>query len=201
MEGLRRQVESARATSAQVRERLSLHGPTAVYLGALRADKRLDLLLVAAERISSRIAGFTLIIGGDGPERRVIDTALATSPWLRYVGPVFGWDKAAILASADVLLQPAAMGLVVLDAYAAGLPVVTFDRASHSPEEEYLRDGIEGIRVPGTDSTAFADAVVRLLDDPAIRDVLARGAMAAGSTHSIEDMARRFAEGIEAALR
>jgi L-malate glycosyltransferase len=198
---LRRQVEDARARSEQTRNQLNLRGLTAVYLGALRSDKRLDLLLDAAARIAGHVDGFTLIVGGDGLQRTAINDAVERFSWLRYVGPVFGADKAAILAVTDVVLQPAAMGLVLLEAYSAGLPVVTFDRAGHGPEEEYLRHGVEGLRVRGMDPHAFADAVIALLRDRRRRLELGENAWRAGSTHSISRMAQRFADGMEAALR
>lgn len=197
---LRNCLAAARASAEVARQELGLRGPTALYLGALRTDKRIDVLLAVGARIAAAVPGFTLLIGGDGPERGRIEQALSGATWLRYLGAVFGPAKAHALAVADIMLQPAHLGLVVLDAFAAGLPIVTFDEAGHGPEEEYLVDGVHGVRVRGDRPEDLADAAVALLRDPVRRRPLGSAAWSSGSSHTIESMAERFSAGIVAAL-
>jgi len=188
------------AERSAVAHRLQLGDMSAAYIGALRANKRIDLLLEAGQLVSERIPGFVLVIGGDGPMRGLVESAMVDSPWLRYVGPVFGEEKAQILGAVQLMLQPAWLGLVVLDAFAAGLPIVSFDRASHSPEEEYLVDGVHGCRVRGGRTADLAAAVVKLLEDDDLRAQMGAAAYSAGSALTIEAMSDRFARGIRQAL-
>jgi L-malate glycosyltransferase len=197
---LRRALPPANGEHDAVAQRLRLAGSSAAYIGALRPNKRIDLLLETGQLISERIPDFVLVIGGDGPMRSLVESAAATSPWLRYVGPVFGEEKAQILGAVQLMLQPAWLGLVVLDAFAAGLPIVSFDRASHSPEEEYLADGVHGYRVSGNRTSDLAAAAVKLLQDEDLRARMGAAAYSAGSTLTIEAMSDRFARGIQQAL-
>jgi L-malate glycosyltransferase len=199
--GLRRLMQAADGGRDRVRAEAGLPGPTALYLGALRTDKRIDVLLAAASDIVRRVPDFTLIVAGDGPVRNVIEAFLPDRPWLRYAGPVFGAEKARLLLAADVMVQPAGLGLVVNDAFAAGLPIVTFDVARHGPEAEYLRDGRQGLRVPGNDARNLAVATAELLNDREWLGRLGARAWASGSELTVERMADRFADGLLRALR
>jgi L-malate glycosyltransferase len=183
-----------------IRREMGVSGPVALFLGALRAEKNLDLVLDIGSRVAAKVPNLTLLVGGSGPDREFIEKAAEEHSWLRYLGPVFGESKARALAVADVMMQPTRVGLVVLDAFAAGLPLITFDMANHSPEGEYLGDAVQGIRVPGREPAAFAEEVVKLLRDDELRGRLRDGAWTAGSDHSLDGMVDRFVGGIEAAL-
>jgi L-malate glycosyltransferase len=183
-----------------IKRELNLSGPVVLFLGALRAEKNLDLVLDIGSRVAAKLPNVTLLVGGSGPDREIVEKAAKEHSWLRYLGPVFGESKAEALAVADVMMQPTRVGLVVLDAFAAGLPIATFDRANHSPEGEYLSDGVQGIRVPGRDPAVFAEEVVKLLRDDELQARLREGAWKAGSEHSLGGMVDRFVAGIEAAL-
>ena len=78
-----------------------------------------------------------LVVAGDGPDRATVERAVADHPWMRYVGPTFGHDKAVLLAASKVLLMPGAVGWP-FDAFAAGLPLATTDAPFDGPEIEYL---------------------------------------------------------------
>lgn len=197
---LRRDMPRKEEERSRVQKRLRLSGATAAYIGALRPNKRIDLLLDAGQMIAEEVPDFVLVVGGDGPLRGLVESAARSRPWLRYVGPVFDEEKAQILDAAQIMLQPAWLGLVVLDAFAAGLPIVSFDRASHSPEEEYLVDGVHGYRVSGPDPSDLAAAAVDLLEDHDLRSRMGAEAYRAGSALTIEEMSDRFARGIRQAL-
>lgn len=172
-----------------------------VYLGGLYADKRLDILLLAADRIAERLPGFELHIAGSGELQGQIERFTASRSWATYLGPVEGETRVALLASARLLLNPGLVGLVVLDAFAAGVPLVTLADSRHSPEFEYLEAGVNGVVVgAGAGADKYADAVVRLLLDPEALDVLSSAAVKAAASHSIEEAAERFVDGLQAAL-
>ena len=79
--------------------------------------------------------------------------------------------------------------------------MVTTDVPYHSPEIDYLEDGVNGAVVLESDSVqAYADRVVRLLRDGDERELLIAGCRAAAARYSVENMAERFADGVVAAL-
>lgn len=176
-------------------------GPLGLYLGALAADKAIPLLLDMAARLRAHVPGFRLLIGGDGPlapqVRAAAEGADAAVVWL---GALRGRRKAEALAAADLMLHPGTVGLGVLDAFAAGLPLLTRHGSCRAPESAYLRPGVNAC-IAGDDVGAFVAAAIGLLQDEGERRRLAAGAAASAARHDIEGMAVRFAEGIEAALR
>jgi len=173
--------------------------PVGLYCGSLYPDKRLDLLVAAADRVQAQLPGFRLVVVGDGPSRSVVTDAAVTRPWLHWVGVQRGIDKAAWFRTAQVYLSPGAVGLHVLDAFCAGVPLITTEGARHGPEVSYLVSGENGYMVvaePG----AYADVVLRLLGDPAelarVRSIAARDAQ----RYTLDHMVERFIEGIEGCL-
>lgn len=176
-------------------------GPIGIYVGAMYAEKRLDLLVEAAEELRRRVPDFEMVFVGTGPDVGIVEAAAAEHAWVHALGPRFGADKARLLVLADVLLMPGAVGLVVLDAFVAGIPMATIANTEHGPEIDYLEHGVNGLHLPAeTTAEAYAAAVAELLvDDERRRALVANGAGAADE-YTIENMADRWARGILDAL-
>ena len=97
---------------------------------------------------------------------------LAAGVDLVEVGTVPEQDMAAWYAAADVLAFPSVkegFGLAVLEAMAAGLPVVTSDLPVF---REYLRPGQDALLVEVGDVPALAGALARAVQDDALRERL-----------------------------
>lgn len=203
VDGLRADLAAAQAQGAvaELRARLGLPDGAVVglYCGALYAEKRLDLLVAAGERVHARHAGFRLLVVGDGPLGAWLRAQAAARPWLHALGALYGVPKAAAFSLADVVLNPGLVGLHVLDAFAAGKPLVTTRDARHSPEIAYLEPGANGLVTEGT-AEAYADAVCALIADADTRTRLAQAAAQAAGRYTVEHMAQRFATGIEQCL-
>ncbi len=173
--------------------------PLGLYCGSLYPDKRLDLLAEAAERIHAVLPDFRLVVIGDGPSRGMLEARLAGRPWARCVGVKKGAEKAAYFRRATAILSPGAVGLHVLDAFCAGLPMFTTASARHGPEIAYLEHGVNGF-VLADDATAYADAVIAILRDPARYAAVAAAARASAREYTLDNMVRNFVHGIEACL-
>jgi len=101
--------------------------PMYLALGRLADYKRIDLLLKLWSRVR-RVAGGTLVIAGDGPERARIE-ALA-GPDVIVTGRVTEAEKHSLLCAAWLLLHPALIegwGMVVAEAAIRGTPAIGFD--------------------------------------------------------------------------
>ncbi|MFM2199532.1 MAG: hypothetical protein RLZZ505_2964 [Verrucomicrobiota bacterium] len=169
----------------------------AVYTGGLYPNKRVGFLLEAARMIRAAIPDFELIIIGDGPERAMAAEAAQAEPWIHYLGSKNDHDKVPFWAMAKLLLMPGLVGLVVVDSFALGVPLVTTDFPFHSPEIDYLKDGENGCIVNcGEDVRAYAEAVVSLLQNPTRLGAMKEGALRSAGLHTIENMAKNFAEGV-----
>ena len=173
--------------------------PVGLFCGSLYPDKRLDFLVAAAERIRTMLPDFQLIVIGDGPDREQVLELIVDKPWIHATGALYGSDKATWFRLAGVVLNPGLVGLNVLDAFCAGLPLVTTREARHSPEIAYLENGINGSIVSG-EIPEYATAVVDLLKDPASYDAMCRNALAGASRYTQDNMVQQFCGGIEQCL-
>lgn len=173
--------------------------PVGLYCGSLYPDKRLDLLLAACERVRQVHAGFVLVVVGDGPSRGLITDAARTRPWIHWAGVQRGAEKAAWFRAADLYLSPGAVGLHVLDAFCAGLPMITTRTARHGPEVAYLESGRNGFIVE-EDERAYADAVLALLGDAALLARVRAAAAEDARRYTLANMVARFVQGIEGCL-
>jgi glycosyltransferase involved in cell wall biosynthesis len=151
--------------------------PRIVSIGALRPSKAYDVLLQAAARLAAQNKPFEILIVGDGPQRPQLEelsSRLNLTDRVRFLGERD--DIPQLLAAAHILAHPSkseGLSNTILEGMAAGLPVVgTWEAAS-----EILRDRHTGLLVPAGQAAPLADAIGRLLDDPALRDQLGKAAL------------------------
>jgi glycosyltransferase involved in cell wall biosynthesis len=174
--------------------------PVGLFCAALSPDKGLRFLLAAAQTIKLTVPRFHLVILGGGPEENVARAAAETYPWVHYVGPKFGVEKARFFRIADAMLLPGRVGLAILDAFAAGLPLITTDVPYHGPEVGYLSDGVNGFLAEHL-VEAYASRCISLFADDGMRCKLKAGAMECGQKVSIDAMVSNFRSGIRACLQ
>jgi L-malate glycosyltransferase len=197
--------QSARATPdslAAMRAQLRLQpGPVGIFVGSLYEEKRIEFLLEAGQRLHDRVPAFQLVIVGSGPQQALVEAFCRDNgAWAHYAGVLKGQAKVNALALSDVLLNPGLVGLGILDSFVVGVPMVTTDCGLHSPEISYLEHGQNGL-MTADDMDRFVESVEDLLLRPEERARLAAGCVASAANYTVENMARRFAEGITACLR
>jgi glycosyltransferase involved in cell wall biosynthesis len=198
---LRHAVESVgpELLEAFTRERGLTASSTGLFAGGLDASKRIDFLLGAVSRIAAEVPGFQLLIAGRGSdESKVIAAQRAGSPVI-LLGDCRGEALAVAARASDLILMPGRVGLIAVDSFAMGLPVITTSWPHHAPEFEYLTAGVDSI-VTEDDVERYASAVISLLKDPGRRRDLQSACLANLSSYSIEDMVSNFADGILAAI-
>ena len=129
-----------------------------------------------AARIHKRSPGVEFVLAGDGPLRGEIEAEaqnLGIGSRVLFLGD--RRDVPAVLASMDVsVLTSDSEGLsnVILESMAAGVPVVAYDVGGNRELVSVDRGAI----VPAGNEEEFAAAVGRLLDEPPLRERLARSA-------------------------
>ena len=174
----------------------------AIYTGGLYEEKRIPFLLQAASKVRAKVLDFHLIIVGGGPQNDLVTEAARNSAWIHYLGPKNDMEKLPYWAISKVSLMPGLVGLGVLDSFALGVPLIATAYPYHSPEIEYLRDGVNGIIVNDWESSdAYANAVVYLLQNDQEREFMASEGRKTAEFYTIENMVENFTQGILAALR
>jgi glycosyltransferase involved in cell wall biosynthesis len=166
-----------------------------LFCGALVADKQLGFLVDAAAELHRLIPTFELVVVGDGPERAMLEAIAHYRPYIHVVGPAFGAERAKYFAIADVCMIPALVGLAAVDAFAAGLPLMTTAAATHGPEIEYVEHGRNGV-VSAFDVDAYARAVAGVLGDRSALSAMRATARRSADGLGLAQMVERFADGI-----
>jgi glycosyltransferase involved in cell wall biosynthesis len=170
-------------------------GRTALFVGGVDADKGIDFLLESARIAAGLLPGFVLLVGGAGAELAKVRAAEQAGAPVRTLGRLEGPDKATALVAASVIAVPEWIGLVAVDALVGGRPVISTVHPSHSPEHEYLEDGVTAL-FSEHDPEAYARALIGVLDDPARLARMQEACLAASEAHSVDAMVDAFVDGI-----
>ncbi len=170
---------------------------TALFLGGVDAAKDIPYLLEVACEVERALPGFVLLVGGTGDQIGLVQHLQARGGPVRALGRLDGADKAMAMASSRVIAIPTWIGLVAVDSLAAGVPIVTRWERAHSPEASYLTPGVDSVWLPhDTSPSAFAHAVVEVLQDDAYRHSLAQACLEHADRHAMSGMVERFAQGV-----
>ncbi|MFF7212410.1 stealth conserved region 3 domain-containing protein [Streptomyces sp. NPDC008238] len=167
------------ALPAGFRPRSTLESRTVVIAGRLVAEKQIDQALEAWSLVAPHHPTWTLRIFGDGPlsgalRRQITQLGLHDSVQLNGNSPHLTeeWAKASI---ALMTSRNEAFPLVLMEAQAAGVPVVSYD-CPNGPREIVL-DGQTGVLVPHGDVGTLAGRLDQLMGDAALRHQLGANAL------------------------
>jgi GT2 family glycosyltransferase/glycosyltransferase involved in cell wall biosynthesis len=170
---------------------------TVLFLGQLSGAKGVDDLLAVLERPGPGGAALRGLLAGEFAtvaERRALEPrirALEQSGRVRFLGLVRGAAKADALAAADVFALPSKFAyegqpLAILEAMAAGLPVVSTRRAAIP---DMVRDGETGLLVAEGSVRELAAALDRLAADPPLRSRMGEAGRALHAGHFTRERA------------
>lgn len=126
----------------------------ALYVGRIAAEKNIELVVEAFNRIQTVTPDATCVLVGDGPE---LAHLRRQHPQFLYAGAKVGHELAVHYASADLFIFPSeteTFGNVLLEALASGLAVVAFDYAA---AREHLENDHNGYSVTFADHNAFVE--------------------------------------------
>jgi glycosyltransferase involved in cell wall biosynthesis len=145
--------------------------PILLYVGRLSAEKEIDRIKPVLEAIPNA----RLALVGDGPYRQELEAYFDGTP-THFVGYLTGESLAAAFASADAFVFPSrteTLGLVLLEAMAAGCPVIA---ANAGGIPDIVTDGVNGYLFDPDDEYGAIEATQKLLNQTLERDVLRQNA-------------------------
>lgn len=151
--------------------------PAALFVGVLERYKNADGLVAAWREAAGRAPRATLRIVGRGRLSAEVERLVAELPQqTTYTPELTTPEVARALDKATALVLPSrSEGLprIVIEAFCRGRPVVG-TRVGGIPD--LVEDGVNGLLVEPGDTAALAEALVRVLADPALADELSAGA-------------------------
>jgi L-malate glycosyltransferase len=171
---------------AELRERLRTHCAAAIRLGtvaSLTAKKGHEVLLKAVARLSGNGIVCSLVVAGEGPDRRrleLLSEQLGVSTQVHFLGHVP--HPADVLDAIDVFVLPSlveGLPLALLEAMYAGRACVA---TAVGGVPEVIRSGDNGLLVPPGDEVALAEAISTL-----VRSVDLRRRLGVAARQAIED--------------
>lgn len=181
---------------------------TILYLGRLEQRKGIRTLLRAVARLEQQLPRLRLFVGGDGPERAVLERLAAELGLanVRFLGYVPAEELPVLMHSADIFCAPAteaeSFGLVLVEAMAAGLPIVASANAGYA---EVLAAHPGNLLVPPHDDRALAGALDALAAAPQYRRELGQRNIRAAQRYRWDAVGAAiidiYEDGIERATR
>ena len=164
--------------------------PTILFLGRHEERKGLAVLLEAMRALPSDVR---LWVASDGPQTAELQARTAGDERIEWLGRIDDEEKAQRLRGADVFCAPSlhgeSFGVVLLEAMAAGTPLVATDLPGY---RRVARDGMEAILVPPSDPTALADALRRVLVDPELARQMSYAGSQRADELSMDHLAERY---------
>ena len=146
-------------------------GNLLLYIGRLSAEKQIERIRPVLDALPHT----RLALVGDGPHRQQLERVFEGTA-TTFVGYLAGAELAAAYASGDAFLFPSStetLGLVLLEAMAAGCPVVG---AARGGIPDIVSDGINGCLYDPDEPQSLTAAVERLLGDAGTRGQLRQAA-------------------------
>ncbi|MDA2810297.1 stealth conserved region 3 domain-containing protein [Nocardiopsis sp. RSe5-2] len=174
--------------------RSSLDSRTVLVARRLVAEKQVDHAVRAFAQVAAEHPGWRLRICGQGPELpglRALAAELDLHGRVEFAGPTA--DIAAEWARAAVCLLPSRtepFGLVLTEAFAAGVPAVAYD--CPTGPAEVVRHGVDGLLAAPDDVGGLAAALSKLMEDDALRAEMGRAALQGVGRFAPERIAARW---------
>lgn len=153
--------------------------PLLLFVGKLRHYKGLDVLIRAMPQVDAR-----LLVVGSGPmeqEWRTLADGLQLDERVLFLGERPEAEKVALLHAADLFVLPStnraeAFGVVLIEAMAAGLPLISTELGTGT---SFVNQHEEtGLVVPAGDVTALAAAINRMISDAPLRERMGAASVA-----------------------
>lgn len=167
-----------------------------IYIGGMYKEKRLDFLIEALKLIKKEIIDFEMIFIGDGPDKEKIVKFEKENKWVHYLGVCTEKEKVPYLLISKLILMPGLVGLIIVDSFVFGVPLITTDCKLHSPEISYLENDVNGI-ITENDVKEYASKVIELLADENKRQKIVKGSRISAEKYTMSNMVNNFMDGIK----
>ena len=181
----------------RIRKQLGLHGTTFIYVGRLRREKGVGILLEAFRKLQRRCqVKTTLLFVGDGSEEEHLRQRCLKKGIHNVVFAGFQQKQElpSYYAAADVFVFPTlgdTYGLVVDEAMACSLPVISTNAVGEIHER--IEDGLNGYILQPENSETLCERMKQLARDPELRKKMGQYSAQKVKEHT----PKRWAQGFE----
>lgn len=151
--------------------------PTLVFIGRLTKQKKLEMLVHAANEINSKKMVVNLVFIGNGSERGKLEklgNIGGDDKWLHFVGDCYSDEEIGrYLAVSDLCVSPGNVGLTAIHSLSFGTPVCTHSNLKNQmPEVEAIIDGYNGFYFKENDVSDLVEGIKKWLSTNTDREIL-----------------------------
>jgi glycosyltransferase involved in cell wall biosynthesis len=173
--------------------------PIVAYAGRLVPEKGVDVLLESMDQVVKKIPASHLLIAGDGPNRRDVETQidrLGLRPHVTMLGHLDPEPLAQRMSAAWVQIVPSRyedpFPNIIIESMMRGVAVIA---AATGGAIEIVRDGLTGYLVPPGDPSILTERMIHLLENRAVSEQMGAAGRAVALAEFTEDrMVDRFLE-------
>lgn len=160
---------------------------TLVSIGRLTYQKGYDLLIKAWSLVEPLHSNWSLHLYGDGEDKVKLEKLIASFNLQNIVLKGSTNDVRAVYDNAEFYIMSSrfeGLPVVLIEAQSRGLPIVSFD--CPSGPAEIVHHGIDGILVQDGNVSALAEAMIKMIKSPQLRQTMAREALQSAQTYHID---------------
>jgi len=182
------EIDLYRPRKGQLSDRFSSFEIRLIFIGALVKEKGIDELISVFKDLRREQSNIYLEILGDKQtaESRLVKREIDfPSPGFNFRGIIVGKEKISLLQTSDIFVLPShreAMSRSILEALAAGLPIVTADRGA---AQFFIKNGQNGFIIPAGDKKALKKVLLELIERPELREKMAGNNLALAKNFEI----------------
>ncbi|MBI1863486.1 glycosyltransferase [Candidatus Microgenomates bacterium] len=163
--------------------------PMILYVGRLKYYKRINIFIKAAREILKTVPDAQFIIAGGGEEDEHLipyTKRIGMDKHIVFTGKISEAEKIALYQKAWVFVNPSSMegwGITSIEANACGTPIVAADVPGL---RDSVKEGYNGFRIRSASEYDFAAAILKLVKNTNLREMMAKNAVEWASHFSWE---------------
>lgn len=170
-----------------------------VFIGGIYKEKLPEFMVDIITQVTSN-SEIYFLIAGSGTHADIMVNCAENNKYVHYLDVATGFKKAQILDIADLIFMPGLIGLITIDSFYSGVPIITMEQPFHSPEFDYLNERNSVILNKSISSEQFAIELISLLHDRERMDVLRHGAYESRVHYTQDNMVKNFCNGVMSLL-
>jgi glycogen(starch) synthase len=163
------EAEQFKTIPAEPAVKIPPQDPVVFFIGRLVPEKGVWQLISCFPRVLDKIPEARLVIGGQGPQKPILDKLVASlgiSDRVIFTGFIREMERNYVYDRASVAVFPSIyepFGIVALEAMATRTPVIVSDAGGLA---EIIEDQVNGLKVPAGNERELARAIIRVLTEP-----------------------------------
>jgi glycosyltransferase involved in cell wall biosynthesis len=188
-----------------IKEKMGIQrGKVVLYVGQFIERKGVDYLITAFKKLQTKVPNVSLLLVGYGPQKELLLKRIKDEKIDRVIfqDHIDVEEMPKMYGIADLFVLPSfeeAWGVVVNEAMAAGLPVITTRKVGSSADLVF--NNRNGFVIPERNSQALAAALIKILKSPSLRKRMSQESKKIIKNFTPESTAENFLEAIKYSMK